>query len=141
MVCLSCLENNRSDANFCTKCGNKLRDVCTKCYTPIFEGDIFCQGCGIHLQKNQSKTPQSSLSALLRKNRAPEDGDDIEAERKTVTVLFADPSGFTSMSEKLDPEDVTALMNRCLSIMSPPHNQPPKITPSNPVLNGIQSTF
>ncbi len=117
MVCPSCLENNRESASFCVQCGNKLRDVCTKCYTPIVEGDIFCQGCGAHLQKNQSEIPQSSLSALLRKNRAPEDGDDIEAERKTVTVLFADLSGFTSMSEKLDPEDVTALMNRCLSIM------------------------
>ncbi|MHB8513709.1 MAG: ATP-binding protein [Actinomycetota bacterium] len=32
------------------------------------------------------------------------------AERKHVTVLFADLAGFTSLAEKLDPEDVTELL-------------------------------
>lgn len=32
-------------------------------------------------------------------------------ERKQVTVLFADVSGFTSMSEKLDHEEVSGIMN------------------------------
>lgn len=34
-------------------------------------------------------------------------------ERRHVTVLFADISGFTAMAEKLDPEDVTAIMEEC----------------------------
>ena len=38
----------------------------------------------------------------------------ISGERRQVTVLFADISGFTSMSERLDPEDVHALVNDCL---------------------------
>ena len=38
-----------------------------------------------------------------------------ESARKHVTVLFADISGFTALSEKLDPEAVTDLMNGCLS--------------------------
>ncbi len=33
-------------------------------------------------------------------------------QRKMVTVLFADVSGYTAMSEKMDPEEVTLLMNR-----------------------------
>lgn len=37
-----------------------------------------------------------------------------ESERRNVTVLFADISGFTAMSEKLDPEVVTSLMNGCM---------------------------
>ena len=32
-------------------------------------------------------------------------------ERKVVTVLFADLVGFTSRSERLDPEDVRALLS------------------------------
>ena len=32
-----------------------------------------------------------------------------EADRRPVTVLFADLSGFTSLSERLDPEDVRAI--------------------------------
>lgn len=39
-------------------------------------------------------------------------------ERKNVTVLFADISGFTAMSEKLDPEEVTTIMNNCLGMMA-----------------------
>lgn len=35
-------------------------------------------------------------------------------ERKQVTVLFADISGFTALSERLDPEDVVTLTNEVL---------------------------
>ena len=38
----------------------------------------------------------------------------IEGERKQVTVLFADMSGFTALSERLDPEEVTDLTNEAL---------------------------
>ena len=37
--------------------------------------------------------------------------------RRDATVVFADISGFTAMSEKLDPEDVTAIMNGCFALM------------------------
>jgi adenylate cyclase len=35
-------------------------------------------------------------------------------ERRRATVLFADLSGFTSLSETLDPEEVTVLLDRCM---------------------------
>ena len=35
-----------------------------------------------------------------------------EGERKHITVLFSDLSGYTSLSEKLDPEEVKSIMNR-----------------------------
>jgi class 3 adenylate cyclase len=38
----------------------------------------------------------------------------IEGERRTVTVLFADMAGFTAMSERLDPEIVTEIINDCM---------------------------
>ena len=38
---------------------------------------------------------------------------DLSGERKQVTVMFADISGFTAMSEKLDPEEVRSLINAC----------------------------
>ncbi|MBW2218015.1 MAG: AAA family ATPase [Deltaproteobacteria bacterium] len=40
-----------------------------------------------------------------------------EAERRSATVMFADIVGFTTMSEKMDPEDLTSLMNSCFSMM------------------------
>lgn len=39
-------------------------------------------------------------------------------ERRLVTVMFADVSGFTAMSERLDPEDVREVMNRCFGLLS-----------------------
>ena len=32
----------------------------------------------------------------------------VEGERKQVTVLFVDASGFTSIASRLDPEEVHA---------------------------------
>ena len=40
-------------------------------------------------------------------------GKQIESERRLVTILFADVTGFTSMSEKLDPEVVSTVLNDC----------------------------
>ena len=40
-----------------------------------------------------------------------------ESERRIATVMFADISGFTAMSEKLDPEQVTCVMNDCFCMM------------------------
>ena len=38
----------------------------------------------------------------------------IQGERRQVTVIFADVSGFTALSETLDPEEVASFMNECL---------------------------
>ena len=44
---------------------------------------------------------------------------DQQGERKLVTVMFADLSGFTALSEKLDPEHVRSLMNDCFNALVP----------------------
>jgi class 3 adenylate cyclase/tetratricopeptide (TPR) repeat protein len=41
----------------------------------------------------------------------------LEGERKQVTVLFVDVSGFTALSERLDPEEVHGLMTRAFELM------------------------
>jgi len=40
-----------------------------------------------------------------------------EGERRQVTVMFADISGFTGMSEKMDPEEVISIVNECFGMM------------------------
>src|SRR5438132_5614918 len=62
--------------------------VCPACGQENPEGFKFCGACG----------------ALLEAPLAARE------ERKVVTVLFADLVGFTSRAEKLDPEDVRALL-------------------------------
>ena len=39
---------------------------------------------------------------------------ELQGDRREVVVLFADLSGFTAMSEHMDPEQVTVFMNRLL---------------------------
>lgn len=69
--------------------------ICPSCGSDIPEGFRFCGQCGAKLA-GEVETPA----------RQPD-------QRREVAVLFADISGFTAMSEKLDPEDVHQIMNRC----------------------------
>ena len=42
----------------------------------------------------------------------------LGGEKKEATFLFTDVRGFTSLSEKLEPEEVTEIMNKALTIQS-----------------------
>ncbi|HKO22176.1 MAG TPA: adenylate/guanylate cyclase domain-containing protein, partial [Candidatus Eisenbacteria bacterium] len=59
----------------------------------------------------RSYTPKHLADKILTTASA------LEGERKQVTVLFVDVSGFTSLSERLDPEDVHGLMKRAFELM------------------------
>ena len=59
----------------------------------------------------QSYTPKHLAEKILTHRSA------IEGERKIVTVMFADVAGFTSLSEKLDPEEVHGIMDGCCRIL------------------------
>ncbi len=42
----------------------------------------------------------------------------LEGERRRVTVLFADTAGFTALAEKLDPEEVHQILDRCFELIT-----------------------
>jgi len=42
---------------------------------------------------------------------------EVGEERRWATVLFADLSGFTALSERTDPEDVRSMVDRCMRAM------------------------
>lgn len=67
------------------------------------------------------------LRAAFDKYMAPDVVDEIMknpeqirlgGEKKELTVLFSDVAGFTSISEKLDPEALVILLNKYLSAMT-----------------------
>ncbi|WP_068862225.1 adenylate/guanylate cyclase domain-containing protein [Erythrobacter dokdonensis] len=62
------------------------------------------------------KALQQQLAALQARQQPAVDED---AERKVVTVMFADISGFTALSEALDAEEVRAIMNDCFAELVP----------------------
>ena len=59
----------------------------------------------------QAYTPKHLAEKILTSKAA------IAGERKQVTVVFTDVSGFTAMSERLDPEDVHAIMDRMFEVI------------------------
>src|SRR5262245_33051568 len=59
----------------------------------------------------QAYTPKSLAEKILSSKSA------IEGERKQVTVMFTDVSGFTAISSRLDPEDVHEIMERSFEII------------------------
>ena len=56
---------------------------------------------------------RSSITQLS--NRIRPNVIKMKGERKNVTVMFTDISGFTQMSEKLDPEEVINIINSCFN--------------------------
>jgi class 3 adenylate cyclase len=52
-----------------------------------------------------------SVAVLREKLDTLEKAVQVTSQRKQVTVLFADVSGFTAMSETMDAEDVSDMMN------------------------------
>src|SRR5918912_3053239 len=55
---------------------------------------------------NAALGPMREKLAALKAVQAP-----TQQQRKLATILFADVSGFTAMSETMDPEEVTEVMN------------------------------
>jgi len=56
------------------------------------------------------------VEEILKKTKADE--IDLMGELKEVSVLFADIRGFTSMSEKMKPHDVVAMLNKYLGALT-----------------------
>ncbi|TES93006.1 MAG: tetratricopeptide repeat protein [Candidatus Cloacimonadota bacterium] len=92
---------------------------CLKCGKDNPGGSKFCNQCGILLPVSSVKADHLRFARVhipqkLRKKMTTLRAD---SERKNVTILFADISGFTALSEKLDPEEVTELINNCFEAL------------------------
>jgi len=93
MTCPRCGFEAPLDFAFCPKCGNRLAAAFASSPTAP-----------------PAKAPSFPADAIRP--------GEAEADRRPVTVLFADLSGFTALSERLDPEDVRALQGELFKEMS-----------------------
>jgi adenylate cyclase len=78
-------------------------ETCSGCGHEVSSAFAFCPRCGAP----QGRQAQARPAAAER-----------EADRRHVTVLFADLSGFTALAERLDPEDVRAFQNRLFEALA-----------------------
>jgi len=90
---------------------------CPKCRSDNPEGSKFCNQCATPLTAPQDKRLEMVKSTLPETMKNKILSAKIEGERKNVTVLFADVSGFTELSEKLDPEEVTDIINNLFKVL------------------------
>ena len=124
MNCPECRFENVEGSSFCGRCGSSMEVevLCPNCGAKPPQGYEFCNACGHELRQPaqhppldytepQSYTPKSLAEKILTTRGS------IEGERKLVTVLFADVANYTSISEKLDPEEIHQIMDGCFRIL------------------------
>jgi class 3 adenylate cyclase len=101
--CPGCGEVNDRSQRFCGRCGGALTHTCASCGEENPPGFRFCGACGAEIEAGAA-----SATAPV---------EQIDGERRWVTVMFADLSGFTALSEGMDPELVRAMVDRSMSEM------------------------
>ncbi|MDA9408582.1 adenylate/guanylate cyclase domain-containing protein [Bradyrhizobium sp. CCBAU 45384] len=130
MTCSGCGFEVQAGFAFCPKCGTKQPNACPGCGFPCAPDFAYCPKCGVLVcevstgsgqasaRTSPSTVPIRSSSPPLAPTAEalaafrPLSGEvESEANRRTITVLFADLSGFTAMSERLDPEVMQTLQN------------------------------
>src|SRR5713101_7618190 len=100
-ACASCGAENPAGKKFCSECGTALAIACPSCGAALTGTEKFCGECGSPLAPGHS----SLVAAPAVVVNAP------VAERRFVTVLFADLVGFTAASESRDAEDTRELLS------------------------------
>ena len=111
--CLQCGYDNPPDVHVCGQCATPLAPVCPHCGFENPANFKFCGNCGAKLAAASARAsppePRTHTAAPIPAALAQKIssvGKQIEGERRNVTVLFSDISGFTAIAEKLDPEQV-----------------------------------
>jgi class 3 adenylate cyclase len=103
MKCPKCQFENPDTRKFCRECGAKLVAICSECQVENLLTDKFCGECGHTLNE-----PLPKEKPILPSDSA----------RKHVTVLFSDMSGYTAMTERLDPEETKEIMGKVFGEIS-----------------------
>jgi len=101
MNCKVCGAHNDSAARWCAQCGSVFSARCPVCAAEVQAEARFCSACGYGL----------APTAVAGRSAKDDNPAWLTGERKQVTILFADFSGFTAFATNLDPEDLSDAMN------------------------------
>jgi class 3 adenylate cyclase/tetratricopeptide (TPR) repeat protein len=100
MICSTCGATNKAGRKFCAQCASLLAVACPSCGAPNEPEDRFCGECAAPL------TEGARPATIPAATPAP------VAERRLVSVLFADLVGFTPFAEERDAEETRELLTR-----------------------------
>ncbi|HUZ85182.1 MAG TPA: AAA family ATPase, partial [Gaiellales bacterium] len=104
MFCAACGTENREGRKFCAGCGRPLTSLCAECGSANQPGERFCGECGAAIAEPVAADPAAPASVGVSAGPV--------AERRLVSVLFADLVGFTGLSEARDSDEVRELLSR-----------------------------
>jgi len=107
VICASCGADNDAGRKFCLECGTPLAAACPACGSPNPPAARFCGECGARLAGTAATALPATAPARPGASPAP-----AVAERRVVSVLFADLVGFTTIAETRDAEEVRDLLSR-----------------------------
>jgi class 3 adenylate cyclase/tetratricopeptide (TPR) repeat protein len=114
VVCSSCGTHNPPGQKFCGECGAALASGCPSCGRDNPPGQKFCGECGTLLIGTApvgTATPGGPRPATPAPPAAAP-----TAERRLVSILFADLVGFTPFAEERDSEDVRETLTRYFDV-------------------------
>jgi class 3 adenylate cyclase len=119
MPCTNCGRDNPADSAFCEHCGQRLGLLCPACNSSVSSDARFCKTCGASLSGvlGEQVAPKSQLAEEVRVSSGPTVTPVRDAERKTITALFADLKDSTELIRDLDPEGARAILDPALKIM------------------------
>ncbi|HEX7398915.1 MAG TPA: adenylate/guanylate cyclase domain-containing protein, partial [Candidatus Limnocylindrales bacterium] len=100
VTCATCGTENDAGRKFCLECGTSLAAGCPACGAPNPPAARFCGECGARLAGAPAPVHAAHSAAPP------------VAERRVVSVLFADLVGFTTLAEHRDAEEVRDLLSR-----------------------------
>ncbi|MFQ5576876.1 MAG: adenylate/guanylate cyclase domain-containing protein, partial [Anaerolineae bacterium] len=122
-VCAGCHTPVHMQYSYCPHCSrplntdqalptyNELQTIVEKNRTQLIEYAHDLTRLYVKQRQLEQYLPTGLLDKVLLSD------SQVVGERRYVTVLFADVVGFTSLSARLDPEDVFLLMNSCFRLL------------------------
>ena len=98
--------------------------VCANCGGENPEGMKFCGHCGSSavgpapVLSRTSRTRSGASSPARLRTSSSRRAAALPEERRLITALFADVSGFTSLADRLDPEELLEVIDPVISGLS-----------------------
>ncbi|MDM0108264.1 adenylate/guanylate cyclase domain-containing protein [Variovorax sp. J22R24] len=110
-TCAGCGADVLPTSSFCQRCGRRLACSCASCGYECESDFAFCPRCGT--ARGAAGPATSAVPPPLAASEPSH-----EADRRQVTVVFADLTGFTSLAEGLDPETLRTFQNALFAVMA-----------------------
>jgi adenylate cyclase len=95
--------------------------TCASCGRDNTAGSRFCGSCGAAANAPAEPDTAQALRSFVAGPVADHllaAGGTVPAERRLITALFADVSGFTSLAERLDPERLLDVIDPVIAALS-----------------------